>query len=60
MSLKTVILVVLGLFAFVQAQEGKSDNGSLDSLIDGALSRDANAGGDEIPKVILSINNSSN
>lgn len=50
MSLKIVILV-LGVVAFVHAQDGKLDNGSLDSLIDGALSRDANAGGDEPPKV---------
>lgn len=49
MSIKFITLA-LGVIAFVQAQEGKLDTGSLDKLIDGALS-DNNAGIDDIPKV---------
>ena len=50
MSLNILILA-LGVIAFVQAQEGKLETGSLDKLIDGALSRDNNPGIDDIPKV---------
>lgn len=50
MSLKFITLA-LGVIAFVQAQEGKLETGSLDKLIDGALSRDNDAAADDIPKV---------
>lgn len=49
MSFKVVIL--LGVIAFVRSQEGKLDNGSLDSLIDGAISHDNAGGADDPPKV---------
>lgn len=50
MILKFVILA-LSVAAFVQAQQdGKLDDGSLDKLIDGVLSKDAGRS-DDAPKV---------
>ena len=51
MSVKFVIL--LSVFAFVHAQEGKLDESSLDALIDAVLSKEAPSVSEDVPKVSL-------